>query len=845
MRTILFLGVVVLASALSLQVARAQNENSGDLAKSAASLDEWLGSDANGQKWRDYLLLKTLRAEVAGDREADPAKLIEVWRRFASGEAGLEGKRFQAVRADLESYLNKRLQLSRSQVAALAKEVAGKYVPPAQTAITQAEAELRQAARAADAFVNRLPAAQRSHTRSYLGGQVLADWAANRPITDDQLQKLADALGKYKWRHYEQKYIDLANKVEGVNLEIWNDPAKVEGLEGAVYTRLRTAIERLQKLRGAAAEEDAAKKLQSRVEKLAELVQQAEAKIGADDVPVAIKPVKEGMSLRTSPLELPPALEAARILGELQATGQAMPLRQELFRGFSLPNVIVYSSGDLFGAGLDQEIDRVRPVNDIILGTSVHGTARVVGETRTQMLTNPLQAGYAINLGAVANSNTIGYNGPVTIYSTGVTQLHGQKKIHFDDLGGMRPSPATASATTCTSINDICARSRLVTRIAWKRALASKGEAEGIASARAAANLREEMDQQATESTTTINKNFQQRYRNPLIIRGEYPRQFLTASSSKQMQVAIAQLSQGQLGAPTAPPPAPAGDIVVQIHESFVANYGRAMFGGQTFSALEVRQMMEQLGAKVPSLKEIADERQILGDQPEEEAVVKLATSFLTFDSELPLRAEFRGNHVLFVLRIEKAERTPPSDPASPTLEEAFRYAEISALYRIEREFPGQANEGDFVLRRDKINEDQPRGQEGREEEEPIVDRGVYSAFLVPPKANAQRARIALRNFTNRFRRDAFPVEIKLGPMNFAARQGGEQSFGNWSKLDPLPTTTAKASGGWLQLAWTMQPWKFQSQRPESAGGADEKPADKQPAEEKKADSDDKTAAAK
>lgn len=839
MRTTLFLGVLAFVVATSQLVAQAQDDAPSDVAKSAASLDEWLGTDANGQKWRDYLLLKSLRAEVAGDREADPAALVEVWRRFTSGEAGLEGKRFQAVRVDLENYLNKRLQLARSQVAALAMDAAANYVAPAPAAIASAEAELRQAAAAANAYIGRLPVAQRSRAREHLGDQAVTDWAAGKKPTDEQLAHAALALGKYKWRKYEQKYVELANKLDDVNLEAWNEPAKVNGLEGSVYTRLRVALERVQNLRSAAGAEDGAKSLQTTVENLAKLVEQAETKISADDVPVAIKPVKEGMARKTTALELPAAIQAAQSLGALQVTGQATPLRQELFRGYSLPNLVVYSSGDFFAAGLNQEINRIRPINDVILGTSVHGTAHVVGETRTQMLTNPLQAGYSINLGAVANSNTVGYNGPVTIFSTGVTQLHGQKKIHFDDeIGGMRPSPATASASTCTSINNICARSRLVTRIAWKRAMASKGAAEAEASAKAADNLRTEMNQQAVESTGNVNKNFEERYRVPLIIRGEYPRQFLTASSSKLMQVVISQLDQGQLGAPAAPPPAPSGDIVAQIHESYVANYGRAMLAGQTFSALEMRQMMEQMGAEVAPLSKIAEEQGIEGDERESEAVVKLATSFLTFDTEVPLRAEFRGEHVLIVMRVDKAERTPPGDPTATSLEEAFRSVEISALYRIEREFPGQANEGDYVLRRDKINEDKPRGEEGREEEEPIVDRGVYSAFIVPPKGNAQRARIALRNFTNRFRRDVFPVEIKLGPLKFEGRQKqtpGKDAFGNWSKLDPLPTTTAESTSGWLTLGWTMQPWKFKAQRPAAAEPVDDKPAADKPVDGKPA----------
>lgn len=853
MRTILFLGVMLVCT---LRAAHAQDDAPSDVAKSAASLDEWLGTDANGQKWRDYLLLKSLRAEVAGDREADPAALVEIWRRFNSGEAGLEGKRFQEVRVGLESYLNKRLQLARSQVAALAKDAAANYAAPAPAAIASAEAELRQAATAAGAYFARLPVADRSHTRDYLGGQALADWAAGKQPTDEQLAQAAEKLGKYKWRKYTDDYVKIANREPRVKLQELNDPAKVNGLEGSVYTRLRTAIERLQNLRTAAAEKDAEKTLQTRVDELAAFVKAAEDKVSGNYAPLTIRPVPEAQKMLPKPLPLLPQQEAAKRLGQLQVTGQATPVRQEVFRGYSLPNLVVYTSGEFFAAGLNQDINRVRPINDVIMGTSVHGTAHIVGETRTQMLTNPLQAGYSINLGAVANSNTVGYNGPVTIFSTGVTQLHGQKKIHFDDeIGGMQPSPATTSASTCTSINNICARSRLVTRIAWKRAMASKGAAEAEASAKAADNLRTEMNQQAVESTGNVNKNFEERYRVPLIIRGEYPRQFLTASSSKLMQVAITQLDQGQLGAPTAPPPAPTGDVVAQVHESFVANYARAMLGGQTFTALEIRQMMERMNRKVPSLLQIAEERNVVADDDpllEAGAVFELATSYLTFNAEHPVRVEFRsdlenknpelrGELVHIVLRLDRLERASPDDPSGKAREPAAANIEISALYRVEREFPDQPEQGDYVLRRQKMDEDEPIGGLGRPKPEPIVDRGVYSAFYGDRVGGTDDT--ARRNMTKRFRRDALPVVINLGPLfrkkpadespdqkPATKKPGDKESFGNWSKLDQMPTTTAKSSGGWLTLAWTMPPWKFEAKRPASANPPADKPAEDKPA---------------
>jgi hypothetical protein len=810
-----------LALALAPTISSAQNDSVSDVETAARDLDKWLGTDANGNTWRSYLLLKILIAEVSADRESDPTVLLEVWRRFTSGEAGLEGKRFQNVRVALEKHLNDRLRLARSQVATLAKEAADQYAAPTDATIAKAETELRVAAAAVRAQVLRLPSAQQSAARKHFGDATLAAIASGKKVDDEQLDQLAAATGKFKWRVYEKRYIDQvkklqqAKKMEAVDvtdLSVWNE-AKVNGLEGPAYTRLRNAVSMVQNLRAAAAAEGGKEVHQTTIESLAEQLKQADDDLDANGMPTGL--VKG--SAKT--LALPSAVEAAQALGRLQRSGQAGSLAAEAIRGFSLPNVAVYASSDFFAGGLEQKIDRVRPVNDNILGTSVHGTAHVVGQTDVRMLTNPHRAGYRILLDAVANSNSVGYNGPVTIYTTGVTNLHGEKRLHFDDeIGGMKPSPATASANTCTTINDICARSRLVTRIAWKRAMASKGEAEAIASSHAADNLRTEMDQQAYESTNKLNRNFEDKYRRPLLIRGEYPRQFLTSSSNQQMQVIIAQRALGQLAAPTTPPEAPSGDIVAQVHESYILNYARAMLGGQQFTALEIRQMQESMGGEVPSLAEIVEERDY---ESEEDAVARLAGSLITFDDEVPLRVEFRGDHVLLVMRVKQVDRV--QDYGGPQdIETVFKNVEISALYQLVQ------SGDDYVLQRDKMNEDVKEGEVGAPEEDPDVKRGVYSVFITPPAGNAgavRRADTARRNFTNRFRKDVFPIEIKLGPLDFSKRKNtGTQTFGNWSKLPAMPTTHATSAAGWLTLAWTL---------PETPAKTEFKPVQKKKVEAK------------
>lgn len=765
MRKVVFLGAILLTGLSALATARAQGDAPGKLAAEVKALDTWLGTDANGNTWRSYLLLKKLQAEIGGDREANPAVLFEAWRRFASGEAGLEGSRFQKVRGALEQYLNDRLRLSRDQVVAAAKDT--KFAPPTADAVAKATAE----ARAAATQITAVPA------RRYLGEQALRDLAAGRNVETAALEALSLKLDKYHWRVYDEQYIKLVPALK------YRNETEVSGLEGPTFTRLRAAVQRLRSLR-AAGEADSGKSLQAAVDELVANLPKAAEQVGKEYDLAAI--TKEETAL-----PLPPVAVAANALKKLQASGQAPQLTAAATTGFSHPNLIAYVTRDFLGGGLEQDLDRVQPVNDNILGTSVHGTAHVVGRTDVKMLTNPEQAGYQILLAAVANSNSVGYNGPVVIYTTGVTQLNGEKKIHFDDdIGGMAPSPAVASASTCTSINSICARSRLVEKIAWKRALASKAEAESIASAHAVDRLRGEMDSQAVESTRSVNGNFQDKYRRPLLIRGEYPKQFLTASSNTQMQVVIAQQGAGQLAAPDAPPTPPAADLALQLHESYVSNFSRAMLGGQEFTSLELRQLQERMGGQVKTVRELAEERAKRageGTEPNEaETIESLADTFMTFDDELPIRVEFRGDQVLVVVRIKKLEsRVENEDPKAP--EERLllvRRVEVTALYKI-----GEVDGAPGLIRNNEV--------------------GVNAAFIDPAQKDedGNRRRLGKRRITERFREEVFPESIKLSPLDFSKRKAtGDkpQTFGNWSKLPAMPLDIATAKSGWLSLGWSF-----------------------------------------
>jgi hypothetical protein len=176
---------------------------------------------------------------------------------------------------------------------------------------------------------------------------------------------------------------------------------------------------------------------------------------------------------------------------------------------------------------------------------------------------------------------------------------------------------------------------------------------------------------------------------------------------------------------------------------------------------------------------------------------------------------------VLIVMRIKQLERVQNYGGPKDERQVMAKGIEVTALYELKQV------DGDWVLERDKMGEDVEEGGEGQAAEVPDVRRGVYSARFSKERSTLLN-RTEQAKFTNRMRRDVFPITIKLGPLDFSKRKStSSQSFGNWSKLPPMPTTTAKSSEGWLTLAWTLPEQPAPTIEKKSEKQVEKKPAAK------------------
>jgi hypothetical protein len=455
------------------------------------------------------------------------------------------------------------------------------------------------------------------------------------------------------------------------------------------------------------------------------------------------------------------ALSVGRTLGWLEANRQAPKLVASIRQAYGRPNFFGHASRSFVAAGVERPVDQLTPVRDNILGTDLHGTARLVGHTTLSLNENPNAASMNVLLGGTAWSNNVGYNGPVTIYSTGVTSVSGRKSIIMN-ANGMFGYGAQAACGTRSNIHDICAKCGLIERIAWKRAGQQKGQAEAIASQHAGWRVARQMDGEAGRLIAEQNARYYERFRNPLTRRNEFPEELTFSSTRDRVQMRMLQAAPALLAAPDEPPGfSKDHDLAVRAHESAVVNYAQVTIGGFELTDVRLEKLIrDDLKAELPEELRITRPDGTLDPDKEPWSII--------FAKETPVRTRFDGGSVSIAIRADGFTRGEGDEEGKyrPAITELV---EISAAYKVEKTDAGA------TLRR---------------------DGDVQVRF--PNRANPEQITVRdspIVTFIRRKFRSLFKEEFVGEGLVFK---------GQWERAGRLTLSEVAADQAWLRLGWDM-----------------------------------------
>lgn len=441
------------------------------------------------------------------------------------------------------------------------------------------------------------------------------------------------------------------------------------------------------------------------------------------------------------------AWQIALTLRLLQDLDQAPKLIETARRQFHSPNLRIAVSRQLMARNVEGEVvDDVMPVHDCILKSTVIGQGVTNGRKLLTLIADDDRAVIETIFQGTTRSKTTAYQGPVAVFTDGVTQLSASKRIYLSEAG-VEAAPAEACAQTSTTFTGMCAP-RMLERIAWKKAYKQKGSAEYVAGWLAEQKLKQRVESEGAEAIAKLKDGFEGRFRRPMRDYGMMPELLKFATDSEAMQITARMADRYQLAAAEAPLAPEAGDLVVQVHESMVNNVGHQLLSGMT--------MREE------SLRSWATERMKIKLDPPPADSEPVAVAFPA--AMAPLAVGFDRDEIVMVIRGERIYKN------DELISRKLKSVDITARYQIRRE--------GGVLKL------------VREGEVQVLPTGYKPEEGKPLSAEVVLVRNALKAHLER----AFKSER---PLDFDLETDGRV-------VGRMNAVEARAAGGWLVLSWRL-----------------------------------------
>ncbi|WP_146518790.1 hypothetical protein [Stieleria varia] len=395
------------------------------------------------------------------------------------------------------------------------------------------------------------------------------------------LQQKADASNAQAWTDYlaitemikalqaedEKRVLSAAQKIRDRSIGV------APGLEVTAVRGVRDATERLANAYRLSKKEALVKLVTRQLEALAEKWSEVDSVPSVDD-----------------------AARLTLVLSILQQMNQDVSLLQEARQQFSRPNANVMVGEAFVQRAVQRSINQSRPVRECILGTSISGTAHMMGNVTASLIPSDGAVRVQVALTGQVTSNNTGVNGPVRLRTTGLGQVYSYRTITVSE-SGVVASPTQTTATLSTQINAIEHPLRLVRRIARKKAAEQKPKADQIALGKLQSQVGTQFADETSQALSKPLPNPMDQLR-PWLLRLDLPTPSRNIGSTSDSVYAHAMLRHDwQLASPTSAPPAPGGyEAVVQIHESLIDNSIGHVLSGRTIGEKELQKLLEGRG---------------------------------------------------------------------------------------------------------------------------------------------------------------------------------------------------------------------------------------------------------
>ena len=307
--------------------------------------------------------------------------------------------------------------------------------------------------------------------------------------------------------------------------------------------------------------------------------------------------------------DIPSAEEAAAIAAiskVIQESNQTQAVTHSLRGVFSNPNILFAVSSSLIQTASAQAVDRDRQINDCILGTRVVGNGSLRGLVTARTSPSFGSAAIELTLDATFESRNRGYNGPVSLDTSGRGNVMSRRTLYLSQ-SGVSLSPSTTTASLTSKIHSINHPLKLVRRIATRKAAEQKPKADAIATTKLREQVGKEFDQQIEQAVAGASSSSRQAafaQGRTTLTRLNLPQPAIAVGSTDHsIYLSATQMANDQLAAINGAPLLIPGsfDLAMQLHESAVDNIASRVIAGRTMTSQQIDRLISSIGRPTPS----------------------------------------------------------------------------------------------------------------------------------------------------------------------------------------------------------------------------------------------------
>lgn len=250
----------------------------------------------------------------------------------------------------------------------------------------------------------------------------------------------------------------------------------------------------------------------------------------------------------------------------------------EAFKPVPIPahRLVLRVSDAMLASYLGSEIEQQVAVQDVILGTTVTGTAQIAGEPSVKLLERTDGAAFHVEFRGTAVSRTVGRNGPAIIHSRSVTHFVATKQIVYEPGQGFSGRPSQVSVwTQCfTEGIDSTRRGvigRVVRRKAAEQIAATKSLATEIARQKAQQRIAIAFERRMGERIAHLNQLAASRSLWASLVGGTGRLPYACCSTAGHLQIAAAHCQPQPISLPVlGPASGTSAPVELWVHNSLL-----------------------------------------------------------------------------------------------------------------------------------------------------------------------------------------------------------------------------------------------------------------------------------